>query len=219
MNWDKATAVAGAIAQAWTREGGPGGAILLFDADNIRAEACGGRASLELDSPFRADTATRYASISKHFFAALLAVDDSIGLDDPLGAHLNLSPALAAVPVGRALDMTGGIPDAMETLWLLGVPPTATLDRHALLRFVSGFEALNFAAGTEISYSNTGYRLLQAALEAKGVDYAATLYERFRRPLGLGIHLPENEADPVMNLATGYWLLRARKAEVISLPV
>jgi CubicO group peptidase (beta-lactamase class C family) len=102
MNWDKASAVAGAMAQAWTREGGPGGVILLFDADDIRTEAFGGRASLELDAPFRADTATRFASISKQFFAALLLLDGRIGLDDPLGAHIGLPPALAEVPVARA---------------------------------------------------------------------------------------------------------------------
>ena len=205
MNWEKATALAGAIAQEWTREGGPGGAILLFDADNIRAQACGGLASLELDVPFKADTVSRYASISKHFFASLLLLDGSIGLDDELGAHLPLSYALATVTAGRALDMTGGVPDAMETLRLLGVPPTASIDRHALLRFVASFEAQNFPAGTEISYSNTGYRLLQAALDAKGIDYAIALNERICRPLGLGIRLPEDETDPVPHLATGYW--------------
>ncbi|MCW3473435.1 serine hydrolase domain-containing protein [Limobrevibacterium gyesilva] len=205
MQWQAAALAAGEIAQGWTREGGPGGAILLFDADDIRAEACGGLASLELDLPFRADTAVRFASISKHFLCGLLATDGHIGFDDALGAHLPLPPALGAVTVGRALDMTGGLPDAMETLWLLGVPPTATLDRHALLRFVSSLEATNFAPGTEISYSNTGYRLVQAALEAKGIDYAAALHERFFRPLGLSIRFPEDETDIVPALATGYW--------------
>jgi hypothetical protein len=31
------------------------------------------------------------------------------------------------------------------------------------------------------------------------------LRERFCRPLGLGIRLPEDETEPVANLATGYW--------------
>ena len=65
--------------------------------------------------------------------------------------------------------MTGGIPDVVDTMWLLGVPSTATLDRHALLRFVRTCRALNFRRGTEISYSNTGYRILQAAFDAKGI--------------------------------------------------
>jgi CubicO group peptidase (beta-lactamase class C family) len=147
----------------------------------------------------------RYASVSKHFLTSLLLSGAPIGLDDTLGDHLPLQPALAAVPVGRALDMTAGLPDVMETLWQLGNSPTTSLGRDALLTFAQSIDALNFAPGTQISYSNTGYRLVQAALEAKGVDYAKALHERFFRPLGLGITLPEDETDPVPNLAGGYW--------------
>ena len=205
MQWDQAAAVAGEIAAAWTGEGGPGGAVLLFDADGIRAEACGGRASLEQTGDFTADTTVRYASISKHFLCALLAATGAIGFDDRLGADLELTPALAALPVGRALDMTAGIPDAMETLWLLGVPPTATIGQPALRRFVGGFAALNFPPGSEISYSNSGYRLVQSALAAKGIDYAQALAEQFLDPLGLAIRLPYDETDPVAGLSRGYW--------------
>lgn len=212
MDWQAAAVEAGRIAQAWTAEGGPGGAVLLFDADSLRAEACGGLAELELALPFRADTAVRYASISKHFLTALLLREDGLGqcegmpgLDDFLGTYLALPPALGAVTVGRALDMTSGLPDAMETAWLLGVPPSATQGQGALLAFVQRLDGLNFASGSEISYSNTGYRLVQAALAARGIDYAAQLHERLLRPLGLGIRLPYDETQPVPGLAGGYW--------------
>ena len=61
MHWRKAMEAAAGIAGRWTAEGGPGGAILLFDGSDIRAEACGGLASLELALPFTAGTAVRYA--------------------------------------------------------------------------------------------------------------------------------------------------------------
>ncbi len=209
LDWHRATASASAIAARWTEEGGPGGAIVLFDADDIRAEACGGLASLELRVPFTAATAIRYASISKHFLAALvLRLQDEgvLSLDDALGAHMpDLPPALGAVPLGRALDMTGGLPDVMETQWLLGVPWTASLDRHALFRFVTRLDDVNYPPGGEISYSNTGYRLIEAALAAQDRPVAAALHERFFRPLGLTIRLAEDETEPVPGLATGYW--------------
>jgi hypothetical protein len=66
-------------------------------------------------------------------------------------------------------------------------------------------EALNFAPGTEISYSNTGYRLIQAALEAKSSDYATVLREVFLEPLGLRIAFPNDQTEPVARLAAGYW--------------
>ncbi|CAH2600291.1 Beta-lactamase family protein [Rhodovastum atsumiense] len=205
MDWQAATVEAGRIAQAWTAEGGPGGAVLLFDADDIRAEACGGLASLELAMPFRTDTVVRYASISKHFLAALVLREGFPGLDDFLGTHLAVQPALGAVTVGRALDMTGGLPDAMETLWLLGVPPGVPMDHGALLAFLQRLDRPDFAPGTEISYSNSGYRLVQAVLEAKGIDIADTLRRRFLRPLDLALRLPYDETEPVPGLAGGYW--------------
>ena len=205
MQWDKAGQTAAAIAAEWNEQAGPGGAILLFDAERIRTEACGGQASLERPLPFTSDTAVRYASISKHFLCALLAKTGLIDFKGRLGDHLKLTPALSDIPVGRALDMTAGIADAMETLWLLGVPPTASIGRDALLRFVSGFSATNFPTGTEISYSNSGYRLVQAALEAKGTDYKTALRENFFAPLGLSIRLPYDETEPVPELARGYW--------------
>lgn len=205
MHWSQAAATARDIAAGWTRESGPGGAILLFDQDDLRAEACGGLASIELGLPFIATTAVRYASISKHFLCSLLLTGAPIGIAERLGDHLALPSALADIPVGRALDMTAGLPDTMEMLWQLGVSPTTSLTRDQLLAFATSFDATNFVPGSEISYSNTGYRLVQAALEAKGIDYRAALHERFFRPLGLGITLPEDETDPVPNLAGGYW--------------
>ena len=209
MEWSRATEEAARIAARWTAEGGPGGAIVLFDGSDIHAEAFGGLASIELNLPFTGETVVRYASISKHFCAALLLrlqADGVLSLNDALGAHLPmLKRALAAVPIARALDMTGGLPDTMETLWLLGVPWTAAMDRHALFDFISSVDALNFPSGSEISYSNTGYRLIEAALGLKSLNYGNALRERFFRPLGLTMRLPEDATEPVPGLAAGYW--------------
>lgn len=205
MNWDFAATTAGQIAQSWTQEPGPGGAIMLFDARGIRVEACGGLANLEHGLPFQADTAVRYASVSKHFFASLLLTQTPVGLDDALGTHLILPDALGGVTVGRALDMTGGLPDLMETLWLHGVPPSTALSRHRLMDAVACIDALNFTPGREISYSNTGYRLAQAALLSKGIDVAGLIRERLCRTLGLTIRLVEDQTEPVAGMATGYW--------------
>ena len=41
MRWTEAAAVARDTARAWTREAGPGGAILLFDRNGLRAEVEG----------------------------------------------------------------------------------------------------------------------------------------------------------------------------------
>ena len=211
MTWSSAAAEATRIAATWTSGAGPaaapGGAVLLFDRDGIRHSACGGLAQLELGIPFTAETRVRYASISKHFLAGLaLGLPGRIGPDDPLGRHLpQLQPALGAVRVGNALGMTGGLPDLMDTAWALGVPITATQGRDALLRFAATLDGLNSPENTAISYSNTGYRLVQTALDAMGMPLEASLRQRFFDPLGLGIVLPEDWGVPVPGLASGYY--------------
>ena len=214
MHWRRATEVASAIAARWTTERGPGGAILLFDADDIRAEACGGLASLELDVAFTAETATRYASISKHFLAALLVRDEGIwSLDESLGVHLpGLPPALAAVPLGRALDMTSGLPDLMETQWLLGVPWTARLDRHALLRFACRLDALNSVRAQRNFLQQHRLPADRGGAGARSIPAGDDAARAFLRPAGASIRLAEDETEPVPGLATGYWTQRNRLA-------
>lgn len=210
MDWKAGIAAAEAIAGGWTAEGNaPGGAILLFDTGGLRGAACGGYASIEHGLRFTPDTTMRYASISKHFLCGMLAKDGRIGFADTLGQHIAAGAAQGAVTVGRALDMTSGIADAAPTLWLLGNSSSTALDRHALLRFVTGMEALNYAPGSEISYTNSGYRMVQAALEAKGTGPPAALRETFFRPLGLTMHLPEDETEPVPGAGHGVLEIRA----------
>ncbi|SDR52382.1 CubicO group peptidase, beta-lactamase class C family [Rhizobiales bacterium GAS113] len=208
MDWDGAGVMVEAIARDWTREQGPGGVILLFDGGRIRVAASGGLSDLASKIPCSPETVFRYASISKQFLCALLMREGSIGFEDRLGDHLRLPAAIGELPVGRALDMTSGIPDLMEAYWQLGIAPSTVLGRDELLDFIMSLEGLNFPPGSEISYSNTGYRLVQAALEAKGIDYAASLHRAFFAPLGLGIVFPEDQTEPVPGLATGYWRSR-----------
>jgi CubicO group peptidase (beta-lactamase class C family) len=202
MDWQAGLAAAEAVAAMWrSEEGAPGGAILLFDAREMRGAACGGLADPGWRIPFAVETKSRYASVSKQFLtASVLALGTD--LEAPLGFGVG-----DAVSIGRALDMTGGLPDLMETSWLLGVPPSTGLSRAALVEYSRRLDGLNFAPGTEISYSNTGYRLVQAMLDGA---YEETLSKRFLRPFGLGVVLPEDETTIVPGLARGGILLDGR---------
>lgn len=203
-DWTRATAVAEGITAAWAD--GPGGAFVLFDRDGVRASACGGLASLEHAILFTADTPSRYASISKHILAAALLLE-GVDLHTTLGALLpGLPPALGAVPLARALDMTGGLPDMMEMLWQQGVPFTATVSAEEIDAALRRLDATCAAPGTEMAYSNTGWRLGQMVLQAqRGIPYAQLLRQRLMDPLGLPISFPYDEVEPVPGLATGYW--------------
>jgi len=208
LNWRAAGALAEQLLAGWQRHGEPGGAITLFDAQQRRATACAGLADLAQNTPFTADSVVRYASVTKHIFAALAlnATDRAIRLDQRLGELLPaLQPALADVTVGQALDMTGGLPDVRETLGLLGISLHAVSEAQPVMQFVEGLEKLNYEAGSEIAYSNTGYRLLEAALRSKGYDFDQLVQQHIARPLQVQMRAPESWFDVVPGLVPGYW--------------
>ncbi|MCQ4162728.1 beta-lactamase family protein [Roseomonas sp. GC11] len=204
-DWSAAHAAAEAVAAPWREGVAPGGAILAFDARRIAVEVAGGVESLATGAPFSGGSVVRYASVTKHVLAAL-ALEAGPALDEPLGAHLPfLRGDLAGVPFGRALDMTGGLPDVRETLALLGISVTEVTEAAAIEDFLGRQSALNFTPGHEISYSNTGYRLVEAALARRGHPFAGFV-ARLSASLGLAWTAPEHWSDPVPGLVPGYWL-------------
>lgn len=206
-NWSAAADAASALVAGWNEGEAPGGAILAFDTRKIHVAVAAGLESLATRTPFSAETVVRYASVTKHVFAAMQRHHRAqVGLEDLLGRHLpELRGPMAEVTVGRALDMTGGLPDVRETLSLLGLPYHATTDAAPLLAFIAGLGALNFPTGTEVSYSNTGYRLVETALARQGHQFDAFLQTEIAPALGIDWHAPERWADTVPGLAPGYW--------------
>ncbi|MCC3749046.1 beta-lactamase family protein [Rouxiella badensis] len=208
VNWQAALDAAQKITQRWNQPGEPGGAITLFDSSTLRGEACGGLANLTTGEQFSIDSVVRYASVTKHIFAALALLRSHAGLstDDPLGQHLpQLKGPMAKVTLGQALDMTGGLPDVRETLSLLGISVYNVTEADALIDFLATDGSLNFAAGTEISYSNTGYRLVETILKQKGILFEDLLQRHIAQPLDIAFHAPESWFDIVPNLVPGYW--------------
>jgi CubicO group peptidase (beta-lactamase class C family) len=205
-NWSAARDAATGLIAGWEEGEAPGGAILAFNSEDIPVAVAAGLESLATRAPFTEETVVRYASVTKHVLAALQRRHAGlVGLQDPLGRHLpELRGPVADVTVARALDMTGGLPDVRETLSLLGLSVHDATDAAPLLAFIAGLGALNFPAGTEISYSNTGYRLVETALARHG-----HLFDDFVREagaaLGIAWRAPETWFDTVPGLAPGYW--------------
>lgn len=209
MKWSKANSTALELAAGWSAEGGPGGAILIFDAEQIRTEVYGGYSDLNAQAPFDEETVVRLASITKHFTAALAlraqderAIDLSQSISDYLPSS---SAAVGSVPLIRAMDMTGGLPDMIDTAWLLGVPRTAQLQSDAVLEFAISQDRLNFHPGSELSYSNAGYRILDAVLASQNWALSEALSATFFEALGLKMRLANEYAAPIPKLASGYW--------------
>jgi CubicO group peptidase (beta-lactamase class C family) len=198
--------VAGAT-RDWTGPDAAGGVIALFAGGRIERHWCLGLADIESRRAWTLDTPTRLASVSKHVTAAAFFAQ---GLDAgrTLGSWLpELQGPVAATTAARAMTMTSGIPDLAETLGLAGVPGSPALDAERLHGLSRRLGHLNFPAGSEISYSNTNYRLLQRAIERNaGTGIAGWLRDAFFAPLGLAsFALVEDQSVVVPGLAAGYW--------------
>lgn len=208
LQWQAALTAANTITEKWNQPGEPGGAITLFDSRSLQGHASGGLSNLTTGERFSIDSVVRYASVTKHIFAALALYhsDAGLSLNDTLGQYLpQLKAPMSQVTMGQALDMTGGLPDVRETLSLLGVSVYAASEPDAILEFLAQTGGLNFPAGTEISYSNTGYRLVEAILNSKGILFETLLQQHIARPLDIALHAPESWFDVVPGLVPGYW--------------
>ena len=203
-DWTAAAALAQGIAAPWS--GAPGGAFALFDGAGVRATASAGLACLEHNIAFSQTRPAATPASASTSSPAPSCAPASISTP-PLGALLpGLPAAFGAVPLAQALAMTGGLPDMMEVLWQLGAPYTATLSAEEIAAALRRLNALCTPPGAEMAYSNTGWRLGQAVLEAHlGMPYAQALETMLMAPLGLPITFPYDETDPIRNLATGYW--------------
>lgn len=206
LNWGKASELAKSFADTWSLEE-PGGAIVCFDANGVQFAHAGGLESLSTRTAFSADTVVRYASVTKHVFCAMvLQHSDIIKLDDRLGQHLpELKAPLSEVTVGQALDMTAGLPDTRECLTLLGLSVYTETEAKRLMEFLATFTRLNFEPGTEISYSNTGYRLVETILERHGFRFNDFVEQKIAAALGTFLTAPDVWNDTVAGLAPGYW--------------
>ncbi|WP_320202977.1 serine hydrolase domain-containing protein [Agrobacterium rosae] len=206
QDWTAASNIAEDFVSQWSNNE-PGGSVIGFDLSGLRFACSGGFESLATYTPFSPKSVVRYASVTKHVFCAMVLENTHlIALEDPLGKHIEeLQPPLCDVTVGQALDMSGGLPDVRECLSLLGLSVYTETTAGPLLDYVSRLTRLNFPAGSEVSYSNTGYRLVEAALERKGLRFDDFVQEKIALPFGTVLKAPDVWNDPVTGLVPGYW--------------
>ncbi|MDB6454822.1 serine hydrolase domain-containing protein [Falsirhodobacter sp. 20TX0035] len=197
LHWSAAAEQAQALCDAWPADG-PGGAILGFDRNGLHFAITGGVERVGEHKAFTPDTVVRWASVTKHVFAAFV-LDSGLPLDAMLGSLLPMHPVPGAVTVRQALAMQGGLPDTREMLTLLGLGGEVDTRAPDLLAWSAGIGRLNAEPGTEVAYSNAGYRLVEAALEARGLRFTEWVAAQ-----GHGIAAPDYWNEPVTGLVPGH---------------
>jgi CubicO group peptidase (beta-lactamase class C family) len=187
----------------------PGLQAAVLHEDQIVLSCAHGLADVERDEPMTTAHRFRIASHSKTFTATAvvrLAEAGVLRLDDPVGHWLPdlAGTATAAVTLRELLAHGGGlVRDGWDgDHWQLARPfPDA-----AGLRRIAGDDAAVLGRNERFKYSNIGFSLLGAVIEAAtGTPYGEHVTASLLAPLGLSATTPDiDPATAETDHATGY---------------
>ncbi|MEM7706428.1 MAG: serine hydrolase domain-containing protein [Pseudomonadota bacterium] len=148
------------------------GVVLLARGENIVFHEAFGFADYRHRLPMAVDARFRIASLSKQFTQAAIArlvAEETLALNSRISQFLPDFPRGKEITVLQLLDHTAGIPHTNRLAWMDMQEPLA------LEEIVSGLaaEPLDFEPGSQSRYSNGGYAIAAAVIEAaSGRSYA-----------------------------------------------
>ncbi len=187
------------------------GAVLVARGDEVLFEKAYGEAHRGFRVPNRTDTLFCLASMGKMFTAvavAQLVEQGQLGLDDPIAAHLPADwlpedPG-RKITVRQLLAHTSGLGDFLNH-------PRFVEGSKTRFRSIADYRPLvagstpAFEPGTRWQYSNAGYLLLGALIEAvSGQSYPDHLRAKVWGPAGMARTGCYDADVDVPNLALGY---------------
>jgi CubicO group peptidase (beta-lactamase class C family) len=159
------------------------GAVLVAKDGTIILEKGYGLANDEEERPFTADTVFVIGSISKQFTAAailLLAQQGQLQTDDPIGRYLaDVPDDKQPITIHQLLSHSSGLPNHHTK------SDFEPLNQQQSLARVFAQELL-FEPGTAFAYSDSGYVVLAAIIEAvSGQAFPDYLHENLFKPAGM----------------------------------
>lgn len=179
-----------ALFAPWSGSASPG-AVIGVDVGGKPLLTRGyGQACLAHGVPLDRRSVIRIGSQTKQFcvlLALMLAAEGKLDLDDEMQRHAPWLPRFPApVTLRHLVTNTSGLPDFLGLLPLYGVPLSSVSTRADSRAVIAGHPALNFAPGSELLYSNSGFLILSEILEAiTNRSFDDLLQERICRPLGM----------------------------------
>ncbi len=189
----------------------PGVSLAVVQSGRVVRTGGYGTASLELDVPASERTVYEIGSISKQFTAEavmLLVEEGKIALDERARHYMpDLPEAWSAITVRQLLTHTAGLHD-----WEAAGGFSYTVDRTPaeFVAFVAKYP-LDFAPGSQWSYTNSGFPILGMIIEkVTGQRFTSFVADRVFKPLGMTASLFKVNGDIVPNRADGYAMVDAK---------
>ncbi len=164
-----------------------------------RFEHAVGFADAQDTRPITRDTPFRLASVGKVFTrvaVGLLIDDGKLHLDDPIRRHLpELPESFAAITVGQLVAHRSGVAPMTRPEMADGPVMAAATTARDLVPVVAG-KPISFEPGSQEQYSNGGYLLLGALIEAvSGEPYRDFIGRHIFNAVGMTHSGFEPEAD------------------------
>lgn len=215
-------------------EGIPGGVLLVAKEGQPPVTVASGVAVVDPERKMRTGDRFYTASIGKMMTAVVvlqLVEEGRIKLDDPGAKHLSGLPGIERIPNAREatirqmLNHSAGLPEYYDDRFTPALTRGRQWGVRELLPYLYDKRAL-WPPGERYEYSNTGYVLLGAVIEAvDGGDYAASLRRRVLERAGMDgaqvgakgnePHLvrgyvysddaDDDDAEPDVDISADYW--------------
>jgi len=170
------------------RADAPGLAVLVMRGDDVLYRGARGEADVSADVPLEPGDRFRIASVTKQFAAAgLLTLVDAgkVSLDDTLSKFLPGYPGGDHITIEQLLNHTSGVKDYTTIPGTLDGPIQRDLTTAQLVDYFKD-EAPDSAPGEAWRYSNSGYVLVGAVIEAaSGEPWHQYLERALFKPIGM----------------------------------
>lgn len=186
-----------------------GTTILLSQHGQVLQQETRGMANLELALPLQAQHLFRIGSISKTFVAVLtlqLHEQAKLDLQLPISHYLSdLPDSWQNITTAHLLSHSSGIADYLSgPQGGYGALRGRNLSKDELIRKFYDWP-LQFPAGQQFTYSNSGYVVLMKLIETiSGKSFADLLAQNITQPLRMSATYAQVRGDYIPGLVTGY---------------
>jgi CubicO group peptidase (beta-lactamase class C family) len=165
----------------------PATAVLVATSAGVVYRKSFGSLDLETRTPAAPESPFYLASLTKSLTALValkLVQEGHWKLSDTIGTYLLDLPAyIKNVTIEQLLSHTAGVPDYYG---LIDWPRYDGINNAKVISLLSQRSELEFPAGTQYKYSNSGYILIAAAIERlTGLPYRQVLREKVLKPAGM----------------------------------
>src|SRR5467141_1683729 len=166
---EKSAAAVDEVFSDLTKPGSPGCALAVYRDGKIIYTKGYGLANIEENVAITPQSVFDIGSTSKQFTAAsilLLEKQGKLSVNDDIRKYVPELPDYGRkITIVQLLNHTSGLRDYLTLMELAGIPiDSVTTDADALA-LVTRQKTLNFAAGSEWLYSNTGFFLLSTIVQ------------------------------------------------------